>query len=87
MKVAIVYDWIDKQGGVERLLQSLIKAYPEAEFFTSVYNPEAAPWAKGFLIHTSFMQKLPGFIKNSRILSSILYPYAFESLISMGTIW
>jgi glycosyltransferase involved in cell wall biosynthesis len=79
MKVAIVYDWIDKQGGVERLLLILSKKYPEADFFTSMYDPEAAPWAKDLKIHTSFMNTLPGIIKKSRILSSKLFPYAFES--------
>lgn len=79
MKTAIVYDWADKQGGVERLLQTLLKQFPECDFYTSVYNPETAKWLEGKKVNTSFMQNLPGFIKNNRIISSILYPYAFES--------
>jgi hypothetical protein len=54
--------------------------FPEAEFFTSYYNPQKADWAKGLKVKTSFIQNLPGFIKNNRILSLPLYPYAFESL-------
>jgi glycosyltransferase involved in cell wall biosynthesis len=79
MKTAIVYDWADKQGGVERLLQILLKQFPESDFYSSVYNPQTAQWLQGKKVTTSFMQNLPKFIKGNRILSSLLYPYAFES--------
>ena len=79
MKIAIVYDWIDKWGGVERILLNLHELYPEADFYTSYYDNERAPWARNLHIQTSFIQKLPGFIKKSRILSLILYPLAFET--------
>ena len=79
MKVAIVYDWIDKCGGVERLLLVLHEMFPKADWYTSYYDKTGAPWAKNLNIHTSFIQKLPGFIRSSRVLSLLLYPYAFES--------
>ena len=78
-KIAIVYDWIDKWGGVERVLLVLHEMFPKATFFTSVYNPLRAAWAKRLKIKTSFMQGLPGFIKKQRIISTPLYPFAFES--------
>jgi glycosyltransferase involved in cell wall biosynthesis len=78
-KVAIVYDWIDKWGGVERLLLTLHELYPEAEFYTSYYDKRKATWAKDLTIKTSFIQKLPDIIKCNRVLSLFLYPYAFES--------
>ena len=78
-KIAIVYDWIDKWGGVERVLLTLHEVFPRATFFTSVYNPETAGWAKRLKIKTSFMQKLPGFLKGERVASTPLYPFAFES--------
>lgn len=78
-KIAIVYDWIDKWGGVERALLTLHETFPKAEFFTSYYDPETASWAKDLKIHTSFLQKFPDFIKKRRILSFPFYPYAFES--------
>ena len=34
MKIAIVYDWIDKWGGVERILLALNKIFPKAEFYS-----------------------------------------------------
>lgn len=79
LRVAIVYDWIDKWGGVERVLLNLADLFPNADFYTSYFDPENAPWAKNLKIKTSFIQKLPSFIKKSRILSLLLYPYAFES--------
>ncbi|OGK22308.1 hypothetical protein A2866_05340 [Candidatus Roizmanbacteria bacterium RIFCSPHIGHO2_01_FULL_39_8] len=79
-KIAIVYDWIDKWGGVERVLLTLHDVFPNADFYTSYYDSEKAPWAKDLKIKTSFIQKLPKFIKKNRILSFPLYSYAFESL-------
>src|SRR3989344_5401289 len=78
-KISIVYDWIDKWGGVERVLLTLHEMFPKATFFTSVYNPLRAAGAKRLKIKTSFMQGLPGFIKKQRIISTPLYPFAFES--------
>lgn len=79
MKTAIVYDWIDKWGGVERLLLTLHEMFPDAQWYTSYYSKKGAPWADKLHIQTSFLQKLPRFIRKNRIVSSILYPYAFES--------
>src|SRR5438045_673230 len=78
-KVAIVYDWIDKWGGVERLLLALHEKYPQATFYTAHYNKTAAKWAHNLKIKTSFMQRLPSFIVRNRLLSLWFYPYAFES--------
>ena len=78
-RVAIVYDWIDKWGGVERILLDLHKMFPEAVFYTSYLDKEKATWAKDLKIKTSFLQNFPNFIKKNRILSFIFYPFAFES--------
>lgn len=78
-KIAIVYDWIDKWGGVERVLLTLHKMFPEAIFYTSYFNQQTASWAKDLKIKTSFLQNFPSFIKKNRILSLVFYPFAFES--------
>jgi len=78
-KIAIVYDWLDKWGGVERILMTLHQMIPDAKFFTSYHNPQTASWANDLRIKTSFIQKLPSFIKNNRAMSFVFYPYAFES--------
>lgn len=77
MKVALVYDRVNKWGGAERLLLSLKKIFPNAPLYTSVYH-ERASWASKFKIKTSFLQDFP-------IASSFhegfaaLMPLAFES--------
>lgn len=81
MKTAIVYDWIDRWGGVERLLLELHNQFPDADFFTSAVDLQKASWAKPLTIKTSFLQNLPDFIKKSRIISLLFYPFAFETLL------
>ncbi len=39
MKVAIVHDQLQEFGGAERVLVSLCSLYPDADIFTSFYNP------------------------------------------------
>ncbi len=79
LKIAIVYDWLDKWGGVERVLLEFKHLFPSADFYTSYQNLEKAPWAKNLQAKTSFIQKLPNFIKKRRIFSLPFYPYAFET--------
>lgn len=78
MKVALVYDRVNKWGGAERVLLSLHKIYPEAPLFTSVYDSRSAIWAKVFSIKTSFLQNLP-FVRNHNEIFPFLMPIAFES--------
>jgi len=73
-----VYDWIDKWGGVERVLLTLHEMFPNAIFYTSYFDQETASWAKDLKIKTSFLQRFPDFIKKSRILSFLFYPFIFE---------
>ncbi|QQG44716.1 MAG: glycosyltransferase [Candidatus Roizmanbacteria bacterium] len=79
MKIAIVYDWIDKWGGVERVLLALHEMFPEADYYTSYVDYQSAGWAEDLNIRTSFIAKFPSFIKKNRIFSLPFYPYAFES--------
>lgn len=78
-KIAIVYDWIDKWGGAERVLLTLHDLFPQAAFYTSYVDLKTAPWAKDLGLKTSFINSLPPFIKKSRIFSLPFYAYAFES--------
>ena len=56
--VDIVYDWIDKWGGVERVLVHLHTLFPHAHFFTSVADYSKANWAASLVFKTSFLQLL-----------------------------
>lgn len=79
IKIAIVYDWIDKWGGVERVLLHLYSLFPQAHFFTSAIELKNAQWAQHLCIHPSFLQSLPSRLRSNRALMSPLFPIAFES--------
>lgn len=78
MKVALVYDRVNKWGGAERVLLMLHELFPDAPLYTSVYNPVNASWAKVFDIRTSFLQKLPKASSSHELYASLM-PFAFES--------
>lgn len=76
MKVAIVYDRVNKWGGAERVLLALHKIYPKAPLYTSVYDKKNAPWAKVFTVHTSFLQYIPFAASHHEYLAPLM-PLAF----------
>jgi glycosyltransferase involved in cell wall biosynthesis len=77
MKVALVYDRINKWGGAERVLLALHKLFPNAPIFTSVYSQTKAEWAKEFEIKPSFLQKFSHTVTHHE-LYPFLMPVAFE---------
>jgi GlcNAc-P-P-Und epimerase len=59
-RVALVHDWLTVPGGSEQVLAALLELLPQAEIFTSVYDPE--PWPpiiRERIVHTSFVGRLP----------------------------
>src|SRR5579859_2248262 len=70
MKVALVYDRINKWGGAERVLLALHKLFPKAPIYTSVYSQKKALWANSFQIKPSFLQKFSHVVTHHE-----LYPY------------
>ncbi|KKU90773.1 MAG: Glycosyl transferase group 1 [Microgenomates group bacterium GW2011_GWA1_48_10] len=78
MKVALVYDRLNKWGGAESVLLALHQIWPEAPLYTSVYDKNRAPWAKDFEVRTSFLQTLP-LPKNKHEYYPFLMGIAFES--------
>ncbi len=41
MRVALVHDYLTQRGGAERVLLSMLKAFPGAPLYTSLYEPDA----------------------------------------------
>ncbi|HZE86578.1 MAG TPA: glycosyltransferase [Methylomirabilota bacterium] len=78
MKVALVYDRVNRWGGAERVLLALHQLFPKAPLFTSVYHRQQAAWADSFTIKTSFLQHLP-FARSRHEFLPLLMPVAFES--------
>ncbi|NMC36055.1 glycosyltransferase family 4 protein [Candidatus Beckwithbacteria bacterium] len=77
MKIALVYDRVNKFGGAERVLLALHEIWPQAPLYTTVYNPTKAPWAKVFNVKTSFLQNIP-FAKDHHEWFAWLTPLAFS---------
>jgi len=78
MKIAFVYDRINKFGGAERVLQVLHQIWPKAPIYTAVHNPKTSSWTKDISIKPSFLQKFP-LAKTHHELYPWLTPLAFES--------
>ncbi|MSQ10276.1 MAG: glycosyltransferase family 4 protein [Dehalococcoidia bacterium] len=79
MRIAIVHDWLNQNGGAERVLEELHLLFPQAPIFTSIYVPEKVPAEyREWDIRTSFMQHLP--MSHGRHQMYLpLYPKAFRS--------
>lgn len=61
MKVAIVHDWLTVYAGAEKVLEQLLKIYPQADIFTIVdfMDKKERKFLNGHKITTSFIQNLP----------------------------
>jgi glycosyltransferase involved in cell wall biosynthesis len=60
-RVAVVHDWLTVPGGSEQVVLELLAMFPQAELFTSVYDP--APWPAQITerpVHSSFLNRIPG---------------------------
>jgi glycosyltransferase involved in cell wall biosynthesis len=78
MKIAFVYDRVNKFGGAERLLLHLHKIWPDAPLYTAVYDKKKAEWAKVYKVIPSFLKYLP-YIQDKHELMLFVLPLAFES--------
>ena len=78
MKIALVYDRVNKIGGAERVLETLHEIWPKAPLFTAVYWPQGAPWANDFKVIPSFLNKWP-LAREHHEFYPWLTPLAFES--------
>jgi glycosyltransferase involved in cell wall biosynthesis len=67
--VAIVTSWITGTGGSERVLYQLHKAFPDAPIYTATYEPGKSTLFKSATIKTSWMQKLPTFLRKHQLLT------------------
>lgn len=80
MKVALVYDRVNKWGGAEKVLLALHELFPQAPLYTAVYHPQKAAWAKVFpRVIPTFLQKIP-LMQDKHELLGTLTPVAFEML-------
>lgn len=80
MRVALVHDWLNQNGGAELVLEELLQVFPGAPVFTSFYDPDVMPPAyRQWDIRTSFMQQIPGLTTRHQAALP-LYPAAFNGM-------
>lgn len=81
MKTALLIDWLNtKKGGGEAVLIELAQMYPDADIFTLVYNKELYPELNNRVVKTSFLQKMPRWLKKRSRYLLPLIPNAIEQL-------
>ena len=79
MKIALVHDYLTQRGGAERVFELLCKRYPNADIFTSLYDPKRTIDLGDRLVRTTALQKIPAASKYFRILAPFYFP-AFRAL-------
>jgi glycosyltransferase involved in cell wall biosynthesis len=60
-RVAVVHDWLTIPGGSEDVVLDLLEIFPNAELFTSIYDPR--PWPAAITerpVHASWLSHIPG---------------------------
>ncbi|HEX4804698.1 MAG TPA: glycosyltransferase [Conexibacter sp.] len=78
-RVAVVHDWLTIPGGSEDVVLELLELFPQAELFTSVYDPR--PWPARITdrpVHASFLNRIPTATRNYPKLLPLMNR-AFES--------
>jgi glycosyltransferase involved in cell wall biosynthesis len=79
MRVALVHDYLTQRGGAERVFELLCKRYPDADIFTSLYDPQKTIDLSERIVNTTFLQKIPGAAKYFRLMAPFYFP-AFRAL-------
>ncbi|GIO12256.1 hypothetical protein J19TS2_18110 [Cohnella xylanilytica] len=79
MKVAIIHDWLVTYAGAEKVLEQILKLFPNADLFSVVES--LTHDQKGFIlnkkVNTSYIQKLP-FAKTKYRAYLPFMPFAIE---------
>lgn len=82
MKVALVHDQLQEFGGAERVLVALKHMFPDADVYTSFYNPKTlgthAKLLENWNITTSWAEKVP-FLKKLYSPLRCITPWIWES--------
>ena len=79
MKIALVHDYLTQRGGAERVFELLCNYFPQADIFTSVYDPDHTINLGNRKVNTTFLQYLPAASKYFRLFAPLYYS-AFRAL-------
>src|SRR3954465_10695036 len=76
LPVALAHDYLNQDGGAERVVEQFHALFPQAPLFVSIYDREGMPAAyREWDVRPSFMQYLPGVMKHHQPYLP-LYPLA-----------
>lgn len=77
MSLALVHDWLNQVGGAEDVLVELVKLFPGAPVYTSIFAPDKMPASmREWDIRTNWLDRLPG-IHDHHQSYLPLYPLGF----------
>ena len=67
MKLAIIHDWLIGMRGGEKVLEEVLRLFPESEIFTLFYIPRnVSPSIRCHRVHDSWLAGIPGALKHYR---------------------
>ncbi len=78
MKIALVHDYLTQNGGAERVFELLCNHFPQADIYTSIYDPSRSINLENRVVHTTSLQKIPGSSRYFRLLAPFYFS-AFRS--------
>ncbi len=79
MKIALVHDYLTQRGGAERVFEMFCHHFPNADIFTSIYDPKRTVDLRDRIIHTTGLQNIPGAAQYFRLFAPLYFP-AFQAL-------
>ncbi len=79
MKIALVHDYLNQKGGAERVFEMFCNHFPDADIYTSVYDPKSTIELRNRLVRTTFLQNVPGATRYFRLFAPLYFP-AFRAL-------
>jgi glycosyltransferase involved in cell wall biosynthesis len=80
MRVAVVHDYLNQQGGAEKVLQAVAELFPRAPVYTLLQDGDkVGPFLQGRDVRTSWLQRMP-FAKRWYEKYLMLYPFFIEQM-------
>lgn len=79
LRVALVHEWLVNHAGSEKVVEEILKIYPQADLFSVVdfLKPHERGFLQGKVAKTTFVQRLPGAEKRFRHYLPLM-PLAME---------
>lgn len=79
-RIVIVCDFLTTMGGAENVVLAMHEAFPKAPIYTALYDSKKCPQFKDLDVRTSWLQRLPGFLRKYHKLFPTLQVNAFRRL-------